>query len=295
MHRQRFPGDTVAVVALIVRDREGAPAPRLVWRTARVDGRRVNMAEAGAGPPVLFVHGWGLTAQVYGRAAESIARSGYRVLAPDLPGFGGTAGLPADQMSFAGYAGWLAHFIRALELDGPVPLVGHSFGGGVAVMTAHDHPELVSGLVLANAVGGGAWRAPADGRSRHMAERPLWDWGIHFPRDMLPVPMAARVLPRVLGEVIPNVMRNPRAVVSVANLARTADLSAELAALRRRGLPVQVLWSERDHIVTRDCFEATCQALQVEGQVVTGSHSWPFAYPGRFGRTVAAEIGRAHV
>ena len=212
------------------------------------------------------------------------------MLAPDLPGFGATAGLPADQMSFAGYATWVSHLMRAIDVARPLPVVGHSFGGGVATMAAHDHPALVSGLVLANPVGGGAWRSPAEGRPRHMAERPLWDWGIHFPRDLLPVPMGARVLPRVLGEVIPNVMRNPRAVVGVANLARTADLSEELGALRRRGLPVQVMWSERDHVVTRDCFEATCRALQVEGQVVTGSHSWPFAYPGRFGRTVAAAL-----
>ncbi|HZT66669.1 MAG TPA: alpha/beta hydrolase [Acidimicrobiales bacterium] len=263
---------------------------RLVWRQERVDGRRAQLAEGGRGPTVVFVHGWGLTPQAYSSGLHQLVRAGWHVIAPTLPGFGSSAGLPADQMSLAGYGAWLDRFLAAVGVDEPVSVVGHSFGGGVAITAAHAGAA-VSDLVLVNSVGGGAWTAAADGgRGRAIAERPLWDWGIHFPGDVLPVPTGIRVLPRVLGEALPNLMRNPRAVWSVANLARTADLTAELADLARRRVPAQVVWSQRDRIVPRASFDAMCAILRVDGVVVDGAHSWLIAHPHRFRRAVTTAL-----
>ncbi|HET6793860.1 MAG TPA: alpha/beta hydrolase [Acidimicrobiales bacterium] len=275
------------------------PHPRVPveWGSTTVYGRRASYGaagEPGGGPPIVFLHGWGLTAQAYVSALGSLAaRSGRPVIAPTLPGFGSTAGLPARQVSFAGYGQWVAAFCREMGIDGRASVVGHSFGGGVAVTLAHQEPDLAGNLVLVNAVGGGAWLTSSDGRTRTIAERPLWDWGLHFPGDILPPPAGMRILPRVLGEAVPNVMRNPRAVWGVANLARTADLSEELAGLKARGLPVAVIWSERDRIVTRANHDATCLRLGLPGRVVPGGHSWPIADPGLFGRTVT-EVLAAH-
>ena len=85
-------------------------------------------------------------------------------------------------------------------------------------------------LVLVNSVGGSSWRS---GRTlRSIAERPLWDWGLHFPGDVWPIRQATRVLPVIVEDLLPNLVRNPRAIVKVANLARRADLRSELEALR---------------------------------------------------------------
>jgi pimeloyl-ACP methyl ester carboxylesterase len=271
----------------------GDKGATLRWESIEVDGRRARFGVAGPGPdgdqgapPVLFLHGWGLTAGAYSNGIQELARAGYRVLAPDLPGFGGTAGLGSRTTTFPGYAAWVESFLHEAGVSGPVRLVGHSFGGGVAACTARLLDRRARHLVLVNAVGGGAWMADAEGRVRGISERPWWQWGLYFPGDLLD-PNGFVTLPRVLGGAVPNFVRNPRAVVSVANLARTADLGQELSHLRRRGVRVSVLWSERDRIVPRANFEAMCQLLSVEGRVVRGTHAWMLGEPRRFARVVA--------
>ena len=272
----------------------GERGPVLRWESTEVGGRRARycIADPGPGadeqgPPVVFLHGWGLTAGAYSGAILQLARAGHRVVAPDLPGFGGTAGLRAGSITFPGYAAWVESFLAGTGLSGPVRLVGHSFGGGVAACAARGLDRRVRHLVLVNAVGGGAWVAGADGRVRGIAERPWWHWGLHFPGDLMTPNGFVTTLPRVLGGAVPNFVRNPRAVLSVANLARTADLGQELSHLRRRGVRVSVVWSERDGIVPRANFEALCQLLSVEGRVVRGAHAWMLGEPRRFARVVA--------
>ena len=119
-----------------------------------------------------------------------------------------------------------------------------------------------------------------------MAQRPLWDWGIHFPQDLLPVRQFTRVLPVVLEDALPNVLRNPRAMWKVANLARRADLTEELEELKRRKLPVVVLWGEGDRIIPKASFDALCAAIGSDGEVVTGNHSWLLADPDAFGEVM---------
>jgi pimeloyl-ACP methyl ester carboxylesterase len=137
-------------------------------------------------------------------------------------------------------------------------------------------------------VGGSAWKQGKTLKS--IAERPLWDWGLHFPADIWPVRQATRVLPIIAEDVVPNVLRNPLAFVRVANLARRADLRRELEALRDRGLPVTLLWASRDGIIPRESFEALCVASGVEGTVVDGSHSWLLADPEQFGEIITNDM-----
>ena len=154
------------------------------WRTVEVDGRPVRHLEVGSGPTLLFLHGWGLGYRSYQAGLARLASLGLRVLAPAMPGFGGTAALPAEERTIEGYAAWVARFLEAAEVQTPVTVAGHSFGGGVAIQLAHDHPAAVDRLVLVNSIGGSAWRK---GRAvRSMTERPLWDWGLHSATDLLP-------------------------------------------------------------------------------------------------------------
>jgi pimeloyl-ACP methyl ester carboxylesterase len=128
-----------------------------------------------------------------------------------------------------------------------------------------------------------------------MAQRPLWDWGIHFPSDILPIPHLTRVLPVILEDALPNLLRNPRAMWKAANLARTADLTEELEVLRARHLPVVVLWGERDKIIPRPSFDALCAAIGSEGEVVSGNHSWLLADPEAFGEVMTNIVAVAKV
>ena len=249
----------------------------LVWSRTKVNGRSALYGVAGEGLPVLFLHGWGLGQHAYKRALKRLVQLGCQVFAPALPGFGGTADLPTNEVTFAGYADWVAAFLDAVGVKEPVFLVGHSFGGGVSIKLAHDHPDRVRYLVLVNSLGGS------------MAGRPLWDWGVHFPGDI------RRILPVVLEDALPNVVRNPRAMWKVANLARSADLTAELEALKERKLPVVVLWGDKDRIIPKTAFDALCHAVGKEGAVIEGNHSWLLADPDAFVEVITNDIGVAQM
>jgi pimeloyl-ACP methyl ester carboxylesterase len=238
--------------------------------------------------PVVLLHGWALGQHTYRDVVERIAAQGCRVIAPSLPGFGGSGELEGDEFSLSGYARWVDHLLASLEIDEPAVVMGHSFGGGVAVRLAHDRPRRVRSLVLVNAIGGSTWRS--GNRIRSIAERPLWDWGLHFPSDVWPIRQATRVLPVIAEDLLPNLVRHPRAMVKVGNLARRADLRGELEALRDRGLPISIIWATRDGVIPRESFEALCVASGVEGTVVEGSHSWLLADPERFGEVITNDV-----
>jgi hypothetical protein len=105
-----------------------------------------------------------------------------------------------------------------------------------------------------------------------------------------PLRQATRVLPVVVEDFVPNLVRNPRALVKVANLARRADLRAELEALRDSGLSISIIWGKRDGIIPRESFEALCVASGVAGTVVDGSHSWLLADPQQFGEVITNDV-----
>lgn len=263
---------------------------RLVWRRTVVQGRDARYGEAGTGPVLVFLHGWGLGYRSYKSALSRLVELGFRVLAPGLPGLGGTPDLPPDERSLPGYARWIADFLDAVSVDEPVILVGHSFGGGVAIATAHAYPDRVNRLVLVNSIGGSAW-TESRGAVRSLAERPLWDWGLHLPADVMPIGQLRRVLPVILADAIPNLLHNPGGVVRVANLARRANLEKELAELNTSGMPIVVIWADQDEVLPRLSFEALSAAAGGQFVTVSGGHLWLLADPAAFGEVMTNVFG----
>jgi pimeloyl-ACP methyl ester carboxylesterase len=269
-----------------------ADPSHLEWRRTAVGGKDAFYGTAGEGLAVLFLHGWALDQRSYRRALKRIVHLGCRVYAPALPGFGGTPNLP-ESPTFEGYANWVAEFLDAVGVDEPTFVVGHSFGGGVGIKLAHDHPDRVRYLVLINSVGGTTWSA-ANLMPSGSPWLP-WTWLSRRPNEVLPLRYLRRVVPIILEDAVPNVMRNPLWVFDVLNMLRQADLLAELQELRRRELPVVVVWGDQDTVIPRASFTTLCAALGSEGQVVEGRHSWLLADPDAFGAILTNSIAVAQV
>jgi pimeloyl-ACP methyl ester carboxylesterase/glycine cleavage system regulatory protein len=250
-----------------------------------VDGRPATYSVGGRGFPVVFLHGWGLAEHSYKRALKRLMVQGCRVYAPALPGFGGTADLPSAERSIASYASWVDAFMRAVGITEPALVVGHSFGGGVGIRLAHDFPDAVRYLVLLNSVGGAPFGPGTGGISA--LNRPAWLWGLRAVRDPRGLMEGVQVLRAAAEDLIPNLVKHPRTMMEVGFLARTADLGAELEVLAKRELPVLVLWGDNDRVLPVGSFEALCQAIGTEGQVVQGSHSWVLADPDAFGEVMS--------
>lgn len=103
--------------------------------------------ESGQGQPLLFVHGIcpGASSYEWSKVYPQFAGN-FRVLAPDLIGFGESA-RPKGRMSAADHARSLAEFVRAI-CDQPPILIGSGMGGGFCVFFASQHPELAFRLIL---------------------------------------------------------------------------------------------------------------------------------------------------
>ena len=118
----------------------------MVRREITISGHAVRFYESGSGPALLLVHGAGATGRIWHRQLGAFSR-GFRVLAPDLPGFGGTDFFP-EAATARGYGRFLAGFLDALGI-GRVSVVAHSFGGWTACWFASEFPERVDRFVLA--------------------------------------------------------------------------------------------------------------------------------------------------
>ncbi|MDQ1429384.1 MAG: hypothetical protein QOK39_2860 [Acidimicrobiaceae bacterium] len=265
-------------------------ADHLEWRRTKVDGRDAFYGTAGEGLAVVFLHGWALGQRSYKRALKRLVHLGCQVYAPALPGFGGTPNLP-DPASFDAYADWVAKFLDAVGVNEPAFVAGHSFGGGVAIKLAHDHPERVRYLVLINSVGGTTWSW--NNLVQAMVSRPPWTWPFQHPTDLVPLRYMRRMLPIIVGDAVPNLVRNPLGLWNVVNLVRRSDLLSELEELKRRQLPVVVLWGDHDTVIPKASFAALCRAIGSDGEVVEGRHSWLLADPDAFGSILTNSIAVA--
>jgi pimeloyl-ACP methyl ester carboxylesterase len=125
-----------------------------------VDGRVVSYEEQGAGPTVLLIHGSPGNGRAWQRVAERLADR-HRVVAPDLPGHGGTtpppAGAPPDVGSTAAL---LEAFLGVV--GPPALLVGHSYGGVVALALALRGRVPIGALALLEPVAVEALRLSGD-------------------------------------------------------------------------------------------------------------------------------------
>ncbi|GGI08232.1 alpha/beta fold hydrolase [Egicoccus halophilus] len=260
----------------------------LRWHRTTLEGQVAVYGEAGDGPPLVFLHGWGLSARSYARALPGIAAAGWRVLAPALPGFGRSAALDGEY-TFEKLANWVDDLLDHVGVEEPAALVGHSFGGGVATAVAWYHPHRARSLTLVNAIGGSVWKA-GDRVDRLLAERPLWDWGLRLPGEFRRRDYRS-VLPVVVRDLVGNALTNPSAVWRAGELARNADLREELATLAARGLPTTILWGSADRVVPEATFLAMCEAAGAPGDIVSDAgHSWLLADPDGFGELLTNSL-----
>jgi haloalkane dehalogenase len=109
----------------------------------------IRVKETGDGQPVLFVHGNPDSADLWDGIIERLP-SGFRYLAPDLPGFGQSGDARGFDWSIANRGQWAADVLAACGVSGPVVLVAHDHGGPFAASFAVSHPDRVKGMVLQN-------------------------------------------------------------------------------------------------------------------------------------------------
>jgi pimeloyl-ACP methyl ester carboxylesterase len=250
------------------------------WRHVDVDGAVVHLMEAGPadGEPLLFLHGWGLTPRAYASGVTRLTAAGVRVIAPSLPGFGRSDRPPLRTSLLRGsglpsYAARVGRLLDVLEVDTPVFVAGHSFGGGVALQLATDRPDLVRGLTLVNSVGG------APSRRAGLTDTSWLRWAAGALTELTPRD-AAVAAPAVLRDLLPNLLRRPVTCALAGRLALSAALAGSAAALAEAGLPMLFVWADEDRVIAPGRLAEVAAALPAE--VVRGRHGWLLSEPEEF-------------
>ena len=111
-----------------------------------INGIKTNYQVFGEGKPFLILHGWGSNSERWITVAELISKEGYKVIVPDLPGFGKSDTLPTP-WNMNNYIKWAEEFVKETNLK-EFYLMGHSFGGALAVKLSIKYPQEVIKLFL---------------------------------------------------------------------------------------------------------------------------------------------------
>lgn len=115
-----------------------------------VHGHDVVFRRGGSGEPLVLIHGLAGSSHTWRNVMPQLARH-YDVIAPDLLGHGGSA-KPMGDYSLGAHASGLRDLLLTLGVSG-ASVLGHSFGGGVAMQFAYQHPEMIDRMILVGSGG----------------------------------------------------------------------------------------------------------------------------------------------
>ena len=201
---------------------------------------------AGTGTPVLLVHGNTGSKLWYEKVMEI---EGVRTVAPDMPNFGASGHIAEADIDV--YADYLQGFIREMGLPTPLPVVGHSLGGAVAISLTLRYPDLVSRLMLVDS-------APLDGLKTPEEHYPVIE--MYKNNEELLTQALQAVTPTMddpvfLERLAKEAMKmNPIAFAGNARALERFDYRGKGAEFDG---PVSVIVGEKDVLITREMAEAT--------------------------------------
>jgi len=104
----------------------------------------------GKGEIFLILHGWGSSSDSWTKIIKILSAK-FRVICPDLPGFGKTTS-PDKPWNLNDFVEWVREFVEKLNLENFF-LLGHSFGGRIAIKFSVLYPEKIKKLILVNSAG----------------------------------------------------------------------------------------------------------------------------------------------
>ena len=264
-----------------------------------VHGHRRAYVKEGSGPVLLLLHGLGCDHTTWEPVIDVLAER-YTVLAPDLLGHGQSAKPRADY-SLGGYANGMRDLLTVLGID-KVTVVGHSFGGGVAMQFSYQFPERTERLLLVSSGGLGPEVSPVI--------RVITTPGYYQAMGVLTLPgvrhlgiaglLALRATgsrhTRDLGEVaaIYETFKDPHARHAIRHVVRAVvDWRGQIVTMADRAyltdaMPMAVLWGRNDQVIpVSHAANVAALAPGARIEVLADAGHFPHKdHPQRFARSV---------
>ena len=229
-------------------------------RTVRLPAGEIAYRERGDGPPVVFVHGLLVNADLWRAVVPAVAGAGFRCLAPDWPLGSHELAMDADaDLSPPGLAGLVGAFLEALDLS-DVTLVANDTGGALVQILMASRPERVSRVVLASCDALERFFPPAFRFLPIMAQLPGSGWLLAQslrPRVFHRLPITYGWLthqpipPEVMDSYLQPARRSAGVRRDVRRFLRAVHRRHTLAAAESFGTfdrPVLLAWGEDDRL-----------------------------------------------
>jgi pimeloyl-ACP methyl ester carboxylesterase len=271
-----------------------------------VPGARLHLVERGEGPSILLVHGLAGQLGDFTYAVVDLLAPQYRVVAVDRPGSGYSVRAPGASASLGAQADAIAALIDALKLGRPL-VVGHSFGGAVALALAQRHPERVAGLALLAPLTHPVDSVAAPFRGLLIESpwlRALVGWTLATPANLIGRGAVLRFVFAPDG-VPPDFDTRGGNLLGLrpgSYIAASADMVAageDLPAMARRygalKLPVSILFGRGDRLLSpQDQGESLAAEIPgAELVLVEGGHMLPIIAPQRTAEFIREAASRA--
>jgi len=243
----------------------------------RINDLDTHVTLLGEGRPVILLHGWGTSSESLTGIAK-VLEDRFQVYAIDLPGFGWTPPPPVA-WGTREYASHVGAFMDCAGIP-CASVLGHSFGGRIALALAAQAPQRVRSLVLVASAGirprrgpGYALKAAAARIGKRIFSFPAW--------GRLGERIVSAVSLRTGSRDYRNAGPMRPTLVKVVN----EDLSGLLSSIR---VPTLIIWGDRDQEVPRSSMEIMAQRIPGSRlEVLQGAGHFPFVdMPDRFSQVV---------
>ena len=271
-------------------------------RYVAVDGLDIRYWDEGAGEPLILIHGLAASLETWHLNVGELARQ-RRVIALDLPGFGGSSRSARRETYSAGYADrFMRLFVGKLGLR-RVSVAGNSMGGMVALRFALSHPQMVDRLILVASAGLGR---EINWPNRLLSVWPLGELLFHPSRPLVELAVSS-VIRR--GEIDEEFVRRTREYLAVPGtkeailhcLRSGVNLRGQFAVADRHELgrieaPTLIVWGACDPVFPPAHAQAAAQAIPDARLVILedAGHAPHMDCPREFNECVLRFLGQAH-
>lgn len=193
----------------------------------------MDVVQTGSGPDLLLLHSLLAERSVFDRALPDLATD-YRVTLPNLPGYGTTPPLPADNPSVADYADFIAGMMDELDLPDDTAVLGNGAGGFMSVALAIRHGDRLGKVIFADT--GPGFPEPAKAPLRILADK-VEEAGMDVVLDaamarMFPEPYIADH-PDVIDERKTALSKcNPKAFAATARALANVEMAEQLSDIK---------------------------------------------------------------
>lgn len=234
----------------------------------------IELDDVGDGHPLLLLHGFPATRYLWSRVVPLLVKAGYRLLVPDLVGYGSSVAPAGVLLDMASQSRWMLEMMDVLGIA-QASVIAHDVGSAAAQIMVANAPQRVRNLVVLDGVCGSEWALDA------IAGIQAW-----APRDAHRLfPVLARRLGKspALREML-SAYEGEQGGLRLIRAARDLDprqTETIEQSLRGSGVHAFVLWGERDEFLPIDKVgRPLAELLGARLAIVPGAHFTPLDCPG---------------